>query len=86
MELIMTLMNQRQTAAFPHLSQRERLLTQREAAEYLGLSERTLERWRVIGSRLRYVKLKRGVRYRQIDLEAFVNAGLRQSTSEEVRQ
>jgi predicted DNA-binding transcriptional regulator AlpA len=59
-----------------------RLLTQREAATLLRLSERTLERLRVTGAGPRYVKAGRLVRYREIDLEAWINSRLVVSTSE----
>ena len=59
------------------------LLTQREAALVLRLSERTLERWRVQGIRLRFVRLpSRSIRYRQQDLDAYVAACVVASTSE----
>ena len=49
------------------------LLTQREAASVLRLSERTLERMRVHGSSLRFVRLsRRSIRYRQADLDAYI--------------
>ena len=56
-------------------------LTTPEAAEHLGLSPRTLERWRVTGEGPRYRKLGRAVRYSIEDLEAFARAGQRTSTS-----
>ena len=46
------------------------LLTQREAASVLRLSERTLERWRVSGIGPRFVRLNHSIRYRQQDLDA----------------
>ena len=53
----------------------DRLLTQREAAEILGLQPQTLAVWRV---RRRYplpwVKVGGSVRYRMCDLEAFLEA------------
>jgi hypothetical protein len=40
------------------------LLTQREAASVLRLSERTLERWRVAGIGPRFIRLpRRSIRY-----------------------
>jgi hypothetical protein len=59
------------------------LLTQQQAAAYLGLSERTLERKRCGGDGPPYTKIGRCVRYPQLDLIEWVNAGRRQSTSEE---
>ena len=58
------------------------LLTQREAALCLRLSERTLERWRVQGTGPRFVRLNHRIRYRQQDLDAHVAARVVGSTSE----
>jgi excisionase family DNA binding protein len=60
-----------------------RLLTQREAARFLRLSERTLERLRVSGGGPTYVKAGRLVRYRESDLDAWVATRVVNSTSEE---
>jgi len=59
------------------------LLTQREAALHLLLSERTLERWRVQGTGPLFVRLNHSIRYRQQDLDAHVAARVVGSTSEE---
>jgi excisionase family DNA binding protein len=45
------------------------LLSQREAARLLGLSTRTLERWRVSGLGPRFIKLGNSVRYRLEEIE-----------------
>ena len=58
------------------------LLTQREAATYLHLSERTLERFRVSGAGPKFVRLGRSIRYRLTDIEAFIAARIVGSTSE----
>jgi excisionase family DNA binding protein len=63
-----------------------RLLTQSEAAKMLRLSERTLERLRLQGGGPRYVKANRSVRYREADLEAWIEKRVVSSTSEEARQ
>ena len=60
------------------------LLTQREAARALRLSERTLERLRVTGSGPPYVKTVRRVLYREADLLEWIAARVRTSTSEAV--
>ena len=60
------------------------LLTQREAASVLRLSERTLERWRVAGIGPRFVRLNHAIRYRQADLDAHVAARVVGSTSQEI--
>jgi excisionase family DNA binding protein len=58
------------------------LLTTQEAARYLSLSPRTLERLRLDGSGPRYCKLRRSVRYRQSDLDAWLASNAVVSTSE----
>jgi excisionase family DNA binding protein len=58
------------------------LLTQREAATLLHLSERTLERWRVAGDGLKFIRLGRSIRYRLADIEAFIASRIVGSTSE----
>jgi excisionase family DNA binding protein len=62
------------------------LLTQREAATVLRLSERTLERLRVQGLGPKFVRCGRSVRYRQSDLEEWITARVVRSTSEELAQ
>lgn len=61
------------------------LLTQREAALALRLSERTLERSRVTGCGPMFVKLGRRVLYRQSDLNEWIGSRVRKSTSEPER-
>ena len=58
------------------------LLTQREAACALRLSERTLERSRVTGLGPKFIKAGRRVLYRQADIDEWITARLCQSTSE----
>jgi hypothetical protein len=58
------------------------LLLQKEAAARLRLSERTLERWRLTGDGPPFVKCGRRVAYRSADIEAFITAHVRTSTSE----
>jgi predicted DNA-binding transcriptional regulator AlpA len=57
------------------------LLTQSETAELLRLSERTLERWRVVGSGPVFCKLGKRVLYRQADLDEWIASHLCASTS-----
>jgi excisionase family DNA binding protein len=57
------------------------LLT-REAAQYLRLSERTLERWRVQGIGPRFGRFGKSIRYRQQDLDAHVASRVVASTSQ----
>src|SRR5262249_55366142 len=58
------------------------LLTQAEAARFLRLSERTLERYRHSGGGPKFVRQGKCVRYRQEDLEAWVAGCTVGSTSE----
>ena len=49
------------------------LLTRREAASYLRVAEQTLAVWKCTGRRsLPFVKIGRLVRYRKVDLDAFI--------------
>jgi len=47
------------------------LLTQRQCAEALALSERTLERFRVSGVGPKFVRCGKSIRYRLSDVEAW---------------
>jgi len=58
------------------------ILTEKQAAEYAGFSVRTLQGWRVRGGGPQYSKIGRSIRYRQCDLDAFIEANLTTSTSE----
>jgi hypothetical protein len=57
-------------------------LTQREAAEALRLSERTMERHRLTGTGPRFVKAGRRVLYRPSDIDTWAVANTFESTSE----
>ena len=57
------------------------LLTVEQAAIYLGLARSTLNKWRCHGGGPTFIKLGRAVRYRQEDLEGFLNEGAATSTS-----
>jgi excisionase family DNA binding protein len=59
-----------------------RLLTTTEAAEFLACGKNTLEQDRLRGSRIPYVQMGRSVRYDVLDLETFLAASKRRSTSE----
>jgi predicted DNA-binding transcriptional regulator AlpA len=48
------------------------LLNQKQAARILGLSVRTLERYRITGTGPRYVRLGRLIRYRPNDLKEWI--------------
>lgn len=53
-----------------------------EAAQYLGLSRSTLEKFRVYGGGPRYHKYLKVVRYRPEDLDAWLNERAISNTSE----
>jgi predicted DNA-binding transcriptional regulator AlpA len=58
------------------------LLDETNAARILGLSVKTLRRWRWAGKGPAFRKLGRAVRYALSDLEAFIASALRTSTSD----
>jgi hypothetical protein len=57
-------------------------LNENQAAEFLGLSVRTLQAWRVRGGGPLYVKFGRAVRYQRRELTAFQKIHTVGSTSE----
>jgi excisionase family DNA binding protein len=57
-------------------------LTTAMAAKVLGISRKTLEKWRVIGGGPRYRKMGRLVRYCEKDLYDWANRDIRNSTSD----
>ena len=61
---------------------RSELLNQRETAEYLRLSPRTLERLRIVSGGPPFARLGRRVVYRLSDLEDWVSERTVRSTSE----
>lgn len=62
----------------------QHLLTTKEAARYLGVSEAFLERDRWAGARIPFVKIgARAVRYEQKTLDAYISAQVRHSTSQD---
>jgi len=61
------------------------LLTQREAASVLRLSERTLERFRCSGLGPKFIRLgQKSVRYQQSALDEWIAGRVVRSTSEAV--
>lgn len=59
------------------------LLTTKEAAIYLCMSKAFLERDRWAGARIPFIKVgSRAVRYRQSDLDSFIESQQRISTSQ----
>jgi predicted DNA-binding transcriptional regulator AlpA len=57
-------------------------LNENQAAEFLGLSTRTLQAWRVRGGGPRYVKIGRSVRYQRRELVMFQESHTVGSTTE----
>ena len=60
----------------------QRYLRTPEAARFVGLSIRTLEKHRIYGTGPRYSKLGGRVVYRVEDLQAWVDLGVKMSTSD----
>ena len=59
----------------------DKLLTTKEAAGFLGVSEAFLERDRWAGADIPFVRVgSRAVRYQLAELEAFVRSRVRKST------
>ncbi len=60
------------------------LINEREAAAFLGYTDRALQNWRLRGGGPDFVRVsKRSIRYRRCDLIAWSEERLRSSTSEE---
>jgi excisionase family DNA binding protein len=57
-------------------------LTRKEAADYLNIKKGTLEVWAVTGKGPQFMKLGRAVRYRKIDLDAYMESRLQANTSQ----
>jgi len=66
----------------PALPTLPRLVGELEAAQILGLSVKTLRRWRFAGRGPAFHKIGACVRYRLADLAEFIEAGRRQSTAD----
>ena len=65
------------------MNQREKIrLRQAEAAEFLGVKPRTLEKWRYVGGGPPFFKLGSAVVYDVAELEAWLATRKRTSTSE----
>ena len=60
----------------------DKLLTPEQAASLLNLKSTTLARWRWAGCGPRFIKIGGAVRYAESDLQVFINAGVRMSTSD----
>jgi hypothetical protein len=59
----------------------DRWLSSKEAARYIGVTAYTLQRWRTLGTGLKWsATMGRDARYRLSDLIAFMESGLVQNT------
>jgi hypothetical protein len=58
------------------------LMREGEAARLLGLSARTLQKWRWSGRGPKFLRLNGAVRYDHADLEIFISSARRTSTSD----
>ena len=66
------------------MSNNNAIRSPKQAADWLGLSPSTMAKLRLSGDGPVFIKLgARRVGYRQVDLEAWVNAHVRRSTSEQ---
>lgn len=62
----------------------DRLIDERAAAAFLGFTVRALQNWRVRGGGPRFVKVSaRAIRYRRLDLIAWIKERTRNHTSDE---
>lgn len=62
--------------------QNKTILDTTHAAEYVGLSKSTMAKLRLSGDGAKYIKLGRKVAYRRSDLDAWLEANVRTSTSD----
>jgi hypothetical protein len=56
-------------------------MDEKQAAEFLAISPRTLQAWRVTGGGPAFKKIGRAVRYDSTDLAAFINNRTHSSTA-----
>jgi excisionase family DNA binding protein len=55
------------------------------AAELMGISRSTLEKWRVAGQHLPFIRAGRLIRYAKADIDTWMTARKVRSTSQRVR-
>lgn len=67
------------------IHQQQKLLKEHEAAERLSIEVATLRRWRWAGKGPRFLKIGGAVRYETADLDTFIEASRRCSTSAPAR-
>ncbi len=62
----------------------DKLLTPKQAGEYLNVSEKTLAnaRWSGIGIKLKFLKLGHSIRYKQSELDRYIEAHTHANTGE----
>jgi len=62
----------------------DKLLTTKQASEYLGLSPVTLSNARYTGTgvQIPYIKMSSSVRYKQSDLDKYIETNTRNNTGE----
>ncbi len=60
----------------------KRMLRTRDAARYVGLAESTMEKLRLTGGGSRFVRLGKTVVYDPADLDAWLEANKRRSTTD----
>ncbi len=61
----------------------EALINEKEAGDFLGLSDRAMQKMRQTGGGPRYIHISsRCLRYRRIDLKAWAESRMRSSTSD----
>ena len=78
-------MHQRSRGTYPDFLELNALITESEAADFLGFSVRALQNWRIRGGGPRFVRISsRTVRYRRRDLIEWTEQHLVSSTSETV--
>lgn len=59
------------------------LLTEIQAAEFLGLTRQCLSNWRFTGKGPRYVEIsKKCIRYKKSDIISFIDARIKTSTAQ----
>jgi hypothetical protein len=59
----------------------DRLLTTEQTAEVFGITQNTLEKWRVFGRGPKFVRVGRRIRYSPTDIAAYLAESTRTSTS-----
>jgi len=62
----------------------EKVMTEKQASDYLQLTTRTLQAWRYRGGGPKYIRVSsKCVRYRQSDIDKWLASRIASSTSEE---